>query len=566
MIRKTISLAVIFQLLFACNSFCQQQNGTKNSKINELMEDYSTFKGFNGAILVAVKDQIIFEKAFGYSNFEWEIPNSIHTKFRIASITKSFTAILVMQQVEEGKLKLDGKVSDYLPDYPKTTGDKISIHHLLTHSSGIIDFPDVPEDFDVCERKHHTIYELFEYFQDKELLCEPGSMFRYSNFNYIVLAAILEQVSGQPYPILIQERIFAPAGMHNSGIDDNITLVKNRAQGYYQNFLTDEKENATFVDMSVVIGAGDIYSTIEDMFKFNQALTNNVFITPESLAVILTPNLFPNMQNYGYGWDIKTNNWGPAHEEIVVYGSAGSINGFKSNFRRFDNGNCIVVLSNYKDRSGTSIEIAGTQEIINDIAAILYDRDFNPPSQSIASIIGRALVSGEGSSLGEIYESHRDNISGRVDFNGTDMLDLCYYFLNHDKESYVHQIMKLDLDELFSTSVELSQLAALYYLSGEKAKATTAIDNSLKVNEYGDALLRSIANFFIQQEQTKAAIFLLEKNTEEFPSAGTYENYAEALMNNGDNESALKNFKKALELDSENANLQQMIKKLKDIN
>ena len=168
------------------------------------------------------------------------------------------------------------------------------------------------------------------------------------------------------------------------------------------------------------------------------------------------------------------------------------------------------------------------------------------------------------SSIEEIYESQRNNVSGHIDYNGQDMLDLCYYFLDHNKESYVHQIMKLNLDELYSGSVELSQLAAFYYLSGEKAKAQAALENSLIINEYGDALLIAIANVFIQQEQAEAALFLLEKNTVKFPSAGTYESYAEALMNNGKNKLALKNFQKALELDPENASAKQAIEKLKD--
>ena len=131
----------------------------------------------------------------------------------------------------------------------------------------------------VCERKYHTTNELFEYFQDKELLFEPGSSFRYSNFGYVVLASILEKVSGLTYKELIQKRIFDPAGMENTGIDDNISIIKNKAYGYYKRFLLDEMENATFVDMSVVKGAGDMYSTVDDLFKFDQALSNNILIT-----------------------------------------------------------------------------------------------------------------------------------------------------------------------------------------------------------------------------------------------------------------------------------------------
>ena len=539
MMKKTsqIIMALIF---LSIHVYAQDIIETKAAKLSELMNNYKAYRNFNGAILVAEKGKILFKKAYGYSNFELETRNLIDTKFRIASITKEITAILVMQEVEKGKITLDGRISDYLSDFPKEIGSQVSIHQLLSHSSGILDFPDIP-DFDILERKPHTFSDFLEYLKDKELFFEPGSQFRYSNLNYVILATILEKVCGRSYQDLMQNRIFDPAGMVNTGIDDTISVIKN--QGYYHQFLSDGVENASYLDMSVVKGAGDIYSTVDDLFKFDLALTNNVLISANSLSVILTPNKYPNMQYCGYGWDIRAENWGKNGESIVVSGGAGSINGFKSNYRRFDNGNCIIVFQNYRGRSGNTLEVASTQEIVNDVAAILYDRDYHLPLKSGAAILGRSLVKGD-INLAELYENIAKNLNETV-LNAGEILDLCTYFLKNNQLPFVQNILTLNIDPLFTTPIDLSQLAALYHLSGENQKAEETISKSMVDNVYGENLLYSIAHHFLRMNQHNAALFLFKSNTEQFPeSADVYYSYADALMKNNEIGSAIKNFKK----------------------
>lgn len=559
-ITKAIILIITLLYLFPFITLGQGEN--KANELNNLMDDYYHYKHFNGTVLVAEKGQIILKKAYGFSNFELETENTLDTKFRIASITKEITAVLVMQEVEKGNITLDSKISDYLLEFPKEIGNQVTIHHLLSHSSGILDFPDI-SNFDVLERKPHSFDDLVNYFKDKELLFEPGSQFRYSNLNYVILVNILEKVSGKSYNDLMQKRIFDPVGMNNSGIDDNITFVKNRAQGYYHKFLSDGIENATYLDMSVVKGAGDIYSTVEDLFKFDLALTNNLLISAESLSAILTPNKFPNMQFCGYGWDIRAENWGKDGEATMVTGGAGSINGFKSNYRRFDNGNCIILLSNFKDRSGTSIDIAGTQEIINDIAAILYNRHYNPPLRSGVGMLGKILVSGHVDSLSTVYDKIKETPD--ISFNRNEILDLCYYFLDNDDITHMQSFLRIKLDSCFTSAIDLSQLAAFYFISGNKQKAEELVSQALMNNEYAENLLIYTGYLFLNRNHVKAALYLFESNIEYFPEvSNAYDSYAEALLKNGQEKLALKNYEKSLELDPDNMNAKEMIKKINE--
>jgi CubicO group peptidase (beta-lactamase class C family) len=190
-----------------------------------------------------------------------------------------------MQQVEKGRLRLDGKVSDYLPDYPERNGNRITIQHLLTHSAGIIDFGHLFEylslggsvniagftlqvsdeettpDYLNTWRLPHTRKDLFGYFADKDLLFSPGSQSQYSNFGYTLLAIILEQVTGQSYQELLQEGILDPVGMENTGIDVNSSILERRASGYYYRPLAG-LENSAFLDMSITLGSGSLYSTV----------------------------------------------------------------------------------------------------------------------------------------------------------------------------------------------------------------------------------------------------------------------------------------------------------------
>src|SRR5437762_9724935 len=264
-ITKTVFLGA-FILLSIFNVSCSQ---TKIDKLDKLISAYSENGQFNGSVLVAEKGIIIYKKGFGLANVEWNIPNQPDTKFRLSSVNKQFTAMLILQLVAKNKLKLDVPISTYLPDYPKKNGDILTIHHLLTHTSGIPSYTDFPFFRDMM-RDAYSPEEIVNLFADSALEFTPGEKFEYSNSGYILLGYIIEKITGKSYEQELQSKIFTPLKMNNTGYDHNSTVIKNRASGY--NRIGTTFQNANYIDMSVPFSAGGIYSTVEDLYLWDQAL------------------------------------------------------------------------------------------------------------------------------------------------------------------------------------------------------------------------------------------------------------------------------------------------------
>ena len=206
---KTAKLFTLFivALVTATNAFAQKTA----QKIDALVKQYNDYGQFNGSVLVAEKGKIIYEKGFGLANMEWAIPNQPDTKFRIGSVTKQFTAALVLQLVEEGKIKLDGKITDYLTDYRKDTGDKVTIHQLLNHTSGIPSYTNRPDFFAEFSRDPYNITDFVKKFASGDLEFEPGSKYSYNNSGYSLLGAIIEKVTGKSYETVLSRTHFQTA-------------------------------------------------------------------------------------------------------------------------------------------------------------------------------------------------------------------------------------------------------------------------------------------------------------------------------------------------------------------
>src|SRR5687767_4858770 len=310
----------IFALITATTAFAQQNV----QKIDELLRQYHDYGQFNGSILVAEKGKIIYEKGFGMANMEWAIPNQPDTKFRIGSVTKQFTAALVLQLVEEGKIKLDGKITDYLTDYRKDTGDKVTIHQLRNHSSSIPSYTARRDFMAEISRNPYSVTDFVKKFGSGDLEFEPGSKFAYNNSGYSILGAIIEKVTGKSYETLLAERIFKPLGMTNSGYDRSSPLIQKRASGYHKT--PDGFINAAYLDMSIPYAAGSIYSTVEDLVKWNQSLQEDKILSADSKKLMFTPGL----GNYGYGIRITDERVGKTDQKTRIIGHGGAINGFSS--------------------------------------------------------------------------------------------------------------------------------------------------------------------------------------------------------------------------------------------
>jgi len=294
---KSISAVIVFIfVLYLLGCSTDNSSRDKASKIDELMTTVYENGQFNGSVLVAENGKVIYNKGFGFANMAWNIPNKSNTKHRIGSITKQFTSMLIMQLVDEGKIDLDGKLSDYLPDYRRDTGEKITIHHLLTHTSGIPSYTGIRGFWSDSTRNHYQIDYMVKNFHSGDLEFEPGLKFNYNNTGYYLLAVIIEKVTGKSFEENLQERILRPLQMNNSGIDRNEEILKNRAAGYTKHLTG--MVNSSYIYMPNVLGAGNMYSTVEDLYLWDRALYSEKLLSKKYEDIMFTP--FPKGLHFQY--------------------------------------------------------------------------------------------------------------------------------------------------------------------------------------------------------------------------------------------------------------------------
>ncbi|WP_054022935.1 serine hydrolase domain-containing protein [Bacillus sp. FJAT-28004] len=304
-------------------------------KLNDHCNSLAQLGYLNGCVLVASEGRIILSKGYGMASFEHDVPNTPQTIFRIGSITKQFTAAAIVIMHELKLLNVEDPISMYLPSYPN--GDKITIHHLLTHTSGIPNYTSL-EDFVPKMRLVSSTEDIIARFADKPLLFEPGEKFDYSNSGYVLLTAIIEQISGRTYEDYIHHAISKPLGMINTGYDNAKKILKNRASGYE---VWGDVVNAEFLEMTIPSGAGGMYSTIEDLYIWGLSLHSQRQISEKAYGSMTTPF----KDTYGYGLFIYEEDIMGSLRKVIGHG--GGINGFLTEMRHYKNEDLtIIVLSN----------------------------------------------------------------------------------------------------------------------------------------------------------------------------------------------------------------------------
>ncbi len=457
---------------------------TKTAQLDDLLNKYNEYGQFNGSVLVADHGKVIYKKGFGMANMEWDIPNASDTKHRLGSITKQFTSMLIMQLVAEGKLDLQATVSKYLPDYSKVNGDKITIHQLLTHTSGTPNYTSFPDFFKKLSRDPHTPTEMVKMYADSTLIFTPGEQFAYSNSGYITLGAIIEKVTGKRYEQVLQDKILDPLKMNNTGYDHHNTILKKRAAGYEMNRST--LENAPYIDMSTPYAAGSMYSTVEDLFLWDQALYTEKLL-PKKYRDMLFKKYVPAFKDfYGYGWSIGSMPIGSTEEKVEIIGHGGGINGFSTIITRIPQDKSSIILLN-------NTRSAPLGEITVAISGILYGKPYEFPKKSLS-------------------------------------------------------------DAVYSEIIDKDLKAGLAFFEKNKEAKEYSFDET-EMNVIGYRLLQA------GKKQEAEAVFNL--NMEAFPTSfNVYDSYAEALMEQGKNELAIANYKKSVEMNPNNQNGIDMLKKL----
>ena len=264
------------------------------------------------AALVAKNGQVIYRKAFGMADLELDVPMKPEMVFRIGSITKQFTAIAILQLMEQGKLSLQDEITKYIPDYPMH-GHSITIEHLLTHTSGIKSYTNVPE-LEKFVRTDMKPEEVIEFIKTKPMEFAPGTKYNYNNSGYFMLGYIIEKITGKTYQEYIQENFFTPLGMTSSCYGNDTKIIKNRASGYQPG--DSGAVNADFMSMLLPYAAGSVMSTVDDLYKWNRAVHSYKLVKKETLDMAHTPYKLSDGKStgYGYGWALSQLQGSPSIE------------------------------------------------------------------------------------------------------------------------------------------------------------------------------------------------------------------------------------------------------------
>jgi CubicO group peptidase (beta-lactamase class C family) len=303
------------------------------ARTEEVIRSYTADHRFMGTVLIARGDKILLNKGYGSANLEWDISNSPNTKFRLGSVTKQFTAASVLLLQERGKLKINDPVKTYMPDAP-AAWDRVTIFHLLTHTSGIPSFTSFPE-YKKWEPFAVTPAEEVARFRDKPLEFAPGEKWNYSNSGYVLLGYLIEKIAGVTYQQFLRDNIFTPLDMRDSGFDSNSAIIPRRASGYSHD--KNEIVNTGFIHMSIPFSAGSLYSTTLDLLKWEQGLFGGKVLSAASLETMATP--FKN--NYACGLAVETKN---GHKKIS---HGGGIEGFNTELDYYPEDKLtVVVLAN----------------------------------------------------------------------------------------------------------------------------------------------------------------------------------------------------------------------------
>ncbi|RHW36146.1 class A beta-lactamase-related serine hydrolase [Lysinibacillus yapensis] len=332
--RKFFKIALIFVLTLgvlggaSLLAFGRDNHGNLSGSIPEQIDQYLSNQEFQGAVLIAKDGELLFKKGYGMA--APNVQNGTDTLYQIASLSKSFTAVAIMQLAEKQMLTVDDPLAKYFPNFPNA--DTITLGHLLSHSSGIPDYLNPDYQFDYSQVWEPN--DIIEVVRNEQLEFTPGESFSYSNTGYVLLGLIIEQVSGQPYSDYIEEHIFIPSGMHHSMF--TIPEGSPAAEGHV------EGESGPRMDNSAAFAAGDIISTAEDLALFDEALRQNLLVSEETTKQMGTTHASKFPYQYGYGWYTQ---------DVLGHKAVGHSGGYPSGFRHYvvrlqDEDLTVIVLSN----------------------------------------------------------------------------------------------------------------------------------------------------------------------------------------------------------------------------
>ncbi len=495
----------IFILFFTSITLFAQSSEKTVNKIDDLINRYNQLRLFNGSVLVAVDGEVLLKKGYGPANIELNVDNKPETKFRLGSITKQFTSALILILEQQGKLSVEDKISDHLDYFRKDLGQKISIHHLMTHTSGLPEYLRTPDFMRTTAKLHADVKQFIIDYCSDDLNFEPGTDWSYSNSGYFILGAIIEKVSGMTYEEALNNFIFKPLEMNDSGYDLLTPIITNRAAGYVKQFIG--YTNADFIDMTVPYSAGSLYSTVEDLYKWDRSLYTNKILSDKSREKMFTGYADAMGAKYGYGWVIAET---VEDGDTITYTShGGGINGFNTLItRRLYDQSLVVLLNNTR--------LAPLNEMETKIFEIIDGKEYTFPKQPIEDYL-YSVISDEGI---KIALSNFDalNESGDIEsfiVSEVGLNNLGYALMAEDKLDAAIDIFALNIKlypESFNT---YDSMGEALLEKGEKEKAIENYKKSVELNPRNQNGIDVLKKLGVEVEEPAEVELTLEQ-LEEF--------------------------------------------------
>jgi CubicO group peptidase (beta-lactamase class C family) len=487
--KKASFFTILIFVSLSISTFAQN----KVKQIDDLIAKYNEYRYFTGSALVADNYEVVFKKGYGLANVEWNIPNTPDTKFRIGSITKQFTSMLIMQLVSEDKIKLDGKLTDYLPYYRKDTGEKITIEMLLTHTSGIPSYTSRSDFGEQLSKKFYKPDNFVKEYCSGDLEFEPGKQFVYNNSGYFILGAIIEKVTGKTYEEVLKSRIFEPLGMSNSGYDWHKTIIEKRASGYDKT--STGFTNSPWLDMSLPYAAGSLYSTVEDLLIWDKALRTDKLLSKKFMDEIFKGRVDAFGGKYAFGWGITKKKIGDKEYDVISHG--GGINGFNTiNYIVPAKGLVVVLFSNAGG--------APLNEITDKIISILNGGEAAPPKKSLVQHISQT-ISEDGIETAVKQFSELKNDKEIFTLSESEMNQLGYEYLEGNKVAEAIAVFKMNTDAFPKSYNVYDSYAEALLKSGDKEGAITNYQKSLEINPGSQSGITALKNLGVSVEERKDA-------------------------------------------------------------
>lgn len=469
---SSFRLCLLVAMLSIGVSACAQPGVTPErlAQIEALAEGYAAQYGFSGVVLASWQGDVVWQGAYGFANEEYRIANTAHTRFRLASLSKQFTAAALLKLAEQGHLDVHAPISIYLPDLNEDIGQRITAHHLLSHTSGLV--RDIEELTNASlGHEYIALDRLVALINTSSLRFEPGARWAYSNPGYILAAAMLEAITGQAYGDALHTLLFEPLGLDQTAHETATAIIPHRATGYVA--LPDGLIRADYEDKSYVIGAGSVYSTAEDLARWVHALREGNVLASDLTATLFTPYT----ERYGYGWFIDTYVWPPRSPlqkgRSIHHG--GDSPGFTANVSIYDDHDLVVIMLSNR------IPSYGNQ-LYNQIGNLLLGFDEGLPTPPDADLFYQTLFTEGVEAAVALAQQWRDADEAYRIPRYFDVFLVGRGYL--DAQQYTEAIRVMDLLMVWRPKWSYPYLFKGFalYESGEVDQAKELFEQTLRVN------------------------------------------------------------------------------------